>query len=280
MLFRSVDTVFADYKPAIVFHAAAHKHVPLMEDSPNEAIKNNVFGTYNVAMAAGRTGTERMVLISTDKAVNPTNIMGASKRICEMIIQGMQHRFTKTNYVAVRFGNVLGSNGSVIPLFKKQIAEGGPVTVTDKNIIRYFMTIPEAVSLVRSLQPEILIADIEPILIHCARELAERPDLADGRKIITTPCRILADMGNKLELKDTHFVPWNRFLASIGEPMEPAPDASPIPPGFFKDLPFPVVSKSGRPAIESYVTRNEWKDARLIELLYCVQGCHRGDGVR
>ena len=119
-----------------------------MEDSPNEAIKNNVFGTYNVAMAAGRTGTERMVLISTDKAVNPTNIMGASKRICEMIIQGMQHRFTKTNYVAVRFGNVLGSNGSVIPLFKKQIAEGGPVTVTDKNIIRYFMTIPEAVSLV------------------------------------------------------------------------------------------------------------------------------------
>lgn len=103
-----------------------------MEDSPNEAIKNNVFGTYNVAMAAGRNGTERMVLISTDKAVNPTNIMGASKRICEMIIQGMQHRFPKTNYVAVRFGNVLGSNGSVIPLFKKQIAEGGPVTVTDK----------------------------------------------------------------------------------------------------------------------------------------------------
>ena len=143
-----VDTVFSDYKPAIVFHAAAHKHVPLMEDSPNEAIKNNVFGTYNVAMAAGRNGTERMVLISTDKAVNPTNIMGASKRICEMIIQGMQHRFPKTNYVAVRFGNVLGSNGSVIPLFKKQVAEGGPVTVTDKNIIRYFMTIPEAVSLV------------------------------------------------------------------------------------------------------------------------------------
>ena len=143
-----VDTIFQDYKPQIVFHAAAHKHVPLMETSPNEAIKNNVFGTFNVANAAGRTGTERMVLISTDKAVNPTNIMGASKRICEMIIQGMQHRFPATNYVAVRFGNVLGSNGSVIPLFKKQIAEGGPVTVTDKNIIRYFMTIPEAVSLV------------------------------------------------------------------------------------------------------------------------------------
>lgn len=143
-----VDTIFQNYKPQIVFHAAAHKHVPLMETSPNEAIKNNVFGTFNVANAAGRTGTERMVLISTDKAVNPTNIMGASKRICEMIIQGMQHRFPATNYVAVRFGNVLGSNGSVIPLFKKQIAEGGPVTVTDKNIIRYFMTIPEAVSLV------------------------------------------------------------------------------------------------------------------------------------
>lgn len=143
-----VDTIFAEYKPQIVFHAAAHKHVPLMETSPNEAIKNNVFGTYNVATAAGRNKTERMVLISTDKAVNPTNIMGASKRICEMIIQGMQHQYPNTNYVAVRFGNVLGSNGSVIPLFKKQIAEGGPVTVTDKNIIRYFMTIPEAVSLV------------------------------------------------------------------------------------------------------------------------------------
>ena len=143
-----VDTIFADYKPEIVFHAAAHKHVPLMEDSPNEAIKNNVFGTLNVAKAAGETGTKRMVLISTDKAVNPTNIMGASKRICEMIIQGMNHKYADTNYVAVRFGNVLGSNGSVIPLFKKQIAAGGPVTVTDKNIIRYFMTIPEAVSLV------------------------------------------------------------------------------------------------------------------------------------
>ena len=118
---------------------------------------------------------------------------------------------------------------------------------------------PAAVSLVHSLQPGIRIADIEPILIHCARELAERPDLADGEKIITTPCR---------------------FLAALGEPMEPAPDASPIPPGFFKDLPFSVVSRSGRPAIESYVTGNDWKNAKLIELLYCVQGCHRGDGVR
>lgn len=143
-----VDTIFKDYKPEIVFHAAAHKHVPLMEDSPNEAIKNNVFGTLNVARAAGENKTARMVLISTDKAVNPTNIMGASKRICEMVVQGMNHKYADTNYVAVRFGNVLGSNGSVIPLFKKQIAAGGPVTVTDKNIIRYFMTIPEAVSLV------------------------------------------------------------------------------------------------------------------------------------
>lgn len=143
-----VNVIFRQYHPDIVFHAAAHKHVPLMEENPNEAIKNNVFGTLNVARAAGENGTARMVLISTDKAVNPTNIMGASKRICEMIIQGMQHQFPKTNYVAVRFGNVLGSNGSVIPLFKKQIEEGGPVTVTDKNIIRYFMTIPEAVSLV------------------------------------------------------------------------------------------------------------------------------------
>lgn len=143
-----VDTIFKDYKPDIVFHAAAHKHVPLMEDSPNEAIKNNVFGTLNVARAAGENKTARMVLISTDKAVNPTNIMGASKRICEMVVQGMNRKYADTNYVAVRFGNVLGSNGSVIPLFKKQIAAGGPVTVTDKNIIRYFMTIPEAVSLV------------------------------------------------------------------------------------------------------------------------------------
>ncbi|MCM1283994.1 MAG: polysaccharide biosynthesis protein [Roseburia sp.] len=143
-----VNSIFEAYQPDVVFHAAAHKHVPLMEDSPNEAIKNNVFGTMNVARAAGEYGAAIMVLISTDKAVNPTNIMGASKRICEMIIQGMDRQYANTRYVAVRFGNVLGSNGSVIPLFKKQIADGGPVTVTDKNIIRYFMTIPEAVSLV------------------------------------------------------------------------------------------------------------------------------------
>lgn len=142
-----INGVFKTYRPNIVYHAAAHKHVPLMEDSPNEAIKNNVFGTYKTALAADKYGVSRFVLISTDKAVNPTNIMGASKRLCEMVIQMMNHQ-SKTEFVAVRFGNVLGSNGSVIPLFKKQILEGGPVTVTDPNIIRYFMTIPEAVSLV------------------------------------------------------------------------------------------------------------------------------------
>ena len=144
---KRMNYVFRTYRPQIVYHAAAHKHVPLMEDSPNESIKNNVFGTYKTAECAHRYGVKRFVLISTDKAVNPTNIMGASKRICEMIVQTFNEK-SDTEFVAVRFGNVLGSNGSVIPLFKKQLAEGGPLTVTDPNIIRYFMTIPEAVSLV------------------------------------------------------------------------------------------------------------------------------------
>jgi FlaA1/EpsC-like NDP-sugar epimerase len=144
---KRMDYVFRTYRPEIVYHAAAHKHVPLLEDSPNESIKNNVFGTLKTAECADRYEVKRFILISTDKAVNPTNIMGASKRICEMIVQAFNEK-SKTEFVAVRFGNVLGSNGSVIPLFKKQLEQGGPLTVTDPNIIRYFMTIPEAVLLV------------------------------------------------------------------------------------------------------------------------------------
>ena len=223
-----VESVVGRYQPDLIFHAAAHKHVPLMEDSPNEAIKNNVFGTYKLAKAAAKYGVKRFVLISTDKAVNPTNIMGASKRLCEMVVQ-MMNRESKTEFVAVRFGNVLGSNGSVIPLFKKQIEEGGPVTVTHPDVIRYFMTIPEAVSLV--LQAgyyakggEIFVLDMgEPVKIDTmARNMIRlsgyEPDV--DIKIVYTGLRPGEKLYEELLMKEEGMQETANKLIHIGKPIE------------------------------------------------------------
>ena len=191
---NKINDLFAYYHPDIVYHAAAHKHVPLMEDAPHEAIKNNVFGTLNVAKAADQYGVKKFILISTDKAVNPTNIMGASKRLCEMIVQSFDKK-SKTEFVAVRFGNVLGSAGSVIPLFKRQIANGGPVTVTDKRIIRYFMTIPEASQLVlqsgaMANNGELFVLDMgQPVKIMDLAENMIRLSGVQGIEIVETGLR-------------------------------------------------------------------------------------------
>ena len=228
-----IETVFEKYRPDIVYHAAAHKHVPLMEDSPNEAIKNNVFGTYKTAKAADKYGTKRFVLISTDKAVNPTNIMGASKRMCEMVVQMMNAR-SKTDFVAVRFGNVLGSNGSVIPLFKKQIEQGGPVTVTHPDIIRYFMTIPEAVSLVLQAGAyakggEIFVLDMgEPMKIL---------DLKMGNATVAGKvweCHVDARQADQLAaascVSNVHYAADGHAVVRVVADERPAPGAHPLEP--------------------------------------------------
>lgn len=234
---KRLEKIFELYKPQLVYHAAAHKHVPLMEDSPNEAIKNNVTGTYNTVKMADKYHTERFVLISSDKAVNPTNVMGATKRICEMMIQAFDKK-SKTGFVAVRFGNVLGSNGSVIPLFKKQIAEGGPVTVTDENIIRYFMTIPEAVSLVLQAGAyaeggEIFILDMgEPVkILDLAKNLIKLSGFIPNEEIEIkiTGLRPGEKLYEELLMDEEGMKDTKNKLIHIGKPIK-------IEEGFFEKL--------------------------------------------
>ncbi|WP_026527936.1 polysaccharide biosynthesis protein [Butyrivibrio sp. VCD2006] len=224
-----VRSVLKEYKPDVIFHAAAHKHVPLMEKSPNEAVKNNVMGTYKTALAAGNYCVKRFVMISTDKAVNPTSLMGATKRICEMIIQMMDRKYPDTVFSAVRFGNVLGSNGSVIPLFKEQIAKGGPVTVTDKNIVRFFMTVPEAVSLVLQASyyakgGEIFVLDMgKPVKIDdMARNLIKlsglRPDV--DIKIVYTGLRPGEKMYEEILMDEEGKKKTANNMIYIGKPIE------------------------------------------------------------
>ena len=223
-----VKDLFETYHPDIVYHAAAHKHVPLMEDAPHEAIKNNVFGTLNVVKACDQYHVKKFILISTDKAVNPTNIMGASKRLCEMIVQTFDKK-SATEYVAVRFGNVLGSNGSVIPLFKKQIKSGGPVTVTHPDIIRYFMTIPEAVSLVLQAGAyakggEIFVLDMgEPVkIVDMARNLIKlsgfEPDV--DIKIEFTGLRPGEKLYEEMLMKEEGMQTTPNKLIHIGKPID------------------------------------------------------------